>query len=855
MAENVNKPDSGEDIQNTESSPNPSLASHINSILSSQTDKSGGMKQSKKRPVSKKPDDADATNGQHKKRRKKRPEDPAKEATADAAGAAALDLSFIDIERLGSSDYDEKLFNTHLKDEEPAAYTEPAEHPASAIDSDKEEVYSEYIDDGPAGQDTLETISATEKIKERTDMENEENYTSRSSDVSASDRPRRTRSTEGVRRTSTDGVRRTAGARSEGTRRTSSGTRTDGTRRTSSGTGTEGTRRTSSGTRPDGTRRSSSATRTDGTRRTSGTRSADGTRRPADEARRRSATGAAARKKRSSEPLSREEQRRLDLEAKRARRDRDIDDNYDAPRRMKRASRALLTKVLGITLIVIALLIGILASISINKASKGSRNSGSSPAAVTSGAENAETAGSTEGAEGTSAETATGLANATVPAAAGLIVQLNAMDEMPVPTSKDEALTYASAYATEYDYERAIAVIESFDGYTNDTDLTDAITNYRNIQASCVAVDVHSVPHIFFHSLLNDDRGLRADIVGEGRANSNNAAMTTADEFDHMMEDMYQAGYVMISLYDMVDYSYAADGTVTCTPNTDLMLPQGKKAFVLSEDDLSYYHSYGIGTQGYATKMLIDEDGMVKCEYTNENGETLIGNYDVVPRMDAFIQAHPDFVYKGARGTVAMTGYNGVFGYRTNDYYKDINNPNLSSDQIQWLQDHPDFNWDADVAAATEVANAMKAMGWTFASHTYGHWNASTHSAEDLQRDNERWMTVNHPILGDIDIIIFAFGGDIGTVGGYTADNPKFTYFKSAGYNIFCNVDGNIGWTEFGSNYMRTGRVALDGFTMYQAMTETGRSHKTYGYDYEVLGINNVAEFFNPYRITPIESE
>ena len=116
-------------------------------------------------------------------------------------------------------------------------------------------------------------------------------------------------------------------------------------------------------------------------------------------------------------------------------------------------------------------------------------------------------------------------------------------------------------------------------------------------------------------------------------------------------------------------------------------------------------------------------------------------------------------------------------------------------------------------------------------------------------------MTVNHNILGDIDKIIFAFGGDIGTVGGYTADNEKFQYFKSQGYVIYCNVDGHAGWTEFGPDYMRTGRVALDGFTMYQYMTPEGGSHSTYTKSYELLGLHDIDEFFNPNRITPIEDE
>ncbi len=423
------------------------------------------------------------------------------------------------------------------------------------------------------------------------------------------------------------------------------------------------------------------------------------------------------------------------------------------------------------------------------------------------------------------------------------------------PSTKEEALASAQFFAAQYDYDRAIAAIQNFNGYDADTDLTAAIDEYTATKASCSPVDVTSVGHVFFHSLLNDDRGLRTDIVGSDRAWRNDAAMTTVVEFDNMVQQMYDAGYVMVSLDDICIKTKNEDGSVSVQPNNSLMLPPGKKPLIMSEDDLSYYHTYGIGTQGYATKMVLDENGEVKCEYTDENGETKIGDYDMVPRIDTFVKEHPDFSYKGAKPTVALTGYNGVFGYRTNDYYKDINNEHLDQDQIEWLQDHPDFDWDKDVADATAIADAMKANGWTFASHTYGHWNASTHSAEQLQTDNERWMTCNHNIVGDIDKIIFAFGGDIGTVGGYTADNDKFQYFKSQGYVIYCNVDAHIGWTEFGPDYVRTGRVPLDGFAMYQAMTPEGGSHGTYAKDFEILGISNVESFFNQYRITPIESE
>ena len=470
-------------------------------------------------------------------------------------------------------------------------------------------------------------------------------------------------------------------------------------------------------------------------------------------------------------------------------------------------------------------------------------NTGETTASVTvSGPENPET-------ESASAEPA-----AAVPAQKVSASFIPAYAD-PMPANADEALGYAAFYAQQYNYDKAIEVLQSVSGYNENSALKSAVDNYTKEKAACVAVDVNTIPHVFFHSLLNDDRGLKESVVGYDRAWRNDAAMTTADEYDHLMQQLYDGGYVLVSLDDMCIKTKNDDGTTSVQRNEHLMLPPGKRAFVLSVDDLSYYHTYGIGTQGYATRLVIDDEGRVRCEYTNENGETLIGDYDVVPRLDSFIREHPDFSYHNARGTVALTGYNGVFGYRTNDYYKDINNEKLDRDQVEWLESHPDFDWDEDVRRATEIADTMKAEGWTFASHTYGHWNASTKSVEALKSDNERWMTVNHNIVGDIDKIIFAFGGDIGTVGAYTADNEKFQYFKSQGYVIYCNVDGHAGWTEFGPDYMRTGRVALDGFTMYQYMTPSGGSHATYTKSYELLGLHDVDQFFNPYRITPIESE
>ena len=57
----------------------------------------------------------------------------------------------------------------------------------------------------------------------------------------------------------------------------------------------------------------------------------------------------------------------------------------------------------------------------------------------------------------------------------------------------------------------------------------------------------------------------------------------------------------------------------------------------------------------------------------------------------------------------------------------------------------------------------MKAEGWEFASHTWGHRNATTSTAEELKTDDKKWKAYVAPILGDTDMVIFAFGADMVT--------------------------------------------------------------------------------------------
>ena len=364
-------------------------------------------------------------------------------------------------------------------------------------------------------------------------------------------------------------------------------------------------------------------------------------------------------------------------------------------------------------------------------------------------------------------------------------------------------LARADKMAAQYNYDKAIKYLKEQPEYENTKAFQKAVTEYENTRATCVEYPLEEVTHVFFHTLIVDTSKA---FDGDSDEAGYNQMMTTVSEFNKIIQSMYDKGYVLVSPHDMAKVN--EDGTMS---RGKIMLPPGKKAFVLSQDDVSYYH-YMDG-DGFASRMVLDKNGNVKCEYKEDDGSVSVGDYDMVPLLDSFVKKHPDFSYRGRKGILAMTGYNGVFGYRTDSAYK--TGKNLQDNQKEFLENNPEFNFDEEVKDAKKIAEALKKSGWEFASHTWGHKNATESSVEELQADNEKWEKNVAPILGKTDMIIFAFGADIGNWENYSMDNPKFAYYKSRGYNYYCNVDSNQYWIQITDEYFRQGRRNLDGYRMY----------------------------------------
>ena len=417
------------------------------------------------------------------------------------------------------------------------------------------------------------------------------------------------------------------------------------------------------------------------------------------------------------------------------------------------------------------------------------------------------------------------------------------VDTQPIETTvppeteaaSEELLRQADALAAGYDYEGAAELLSTSSYYAASTDYQSRVAQYQTDSQKLVKYeDIQNITHVFFHSLVVDNaRCFDGDYTEDGY----NQYMTTIPEFEKMLQSMYDRGYVLVSPYDIA-YEYVDENGQTKMKYGEIYLPEGKTPFLMSQDDVNYY-GYMIGDadpsyerpakpqptgDGFAHKIVIGEDGYPTCEYMDANGNILTGDYDLVPVLERFIQEHPDFSYRGARAILGMTGYEGVFGYRTKPAYED----DLGTEAYQ-----------KECEDAKAVAQCLRDHGWILASHSYGHPAYGNVDAAKVESDSDKWEQTVQPIIGDCDIILYPHGSDIAGIGKYTFDNAKYKALYEDGYRYFFNVDSHVAWQQLGDDYFRGGRRNLDGYRMWHTPKK-------------LADLFDVDAVFDPDRPTPV---
>jgi len=255
----------------------------------------------------------------------------------------------------------------------------------------------------------------------------------------------------------------------------------------------------------------------------------------------------------------------------------------------------------------------------------------------------------------------------------------------------------------------------------------------------------------------------------------------TADEYKKILYELYKRDYVLVDIKEL--YEVTTTGGRKRVTYKRPYIPLGKKPMILSIDDLSYYDF----VRHYASihKLVIDDNNRIAGWTANESGGELSYDLDVVTYLEEFIRMYPDFSVRNARGIIALTGYEGVLGYRTHE------------------MDAPGYQKEKE--EAIRVVNRLKELGWHFASHSWGHPNLPRISMTWFINDTNRWDREVRPILGDTDLFIYPFGAGIEHI------EERHKMLRDRNFNVFFGVGPGFGFRQR-EDYIYFDRRNIDGF-------------------------------------------
>lgn len=358
-----------------------------------------------------------------------------------------------------------------------------------------------------------------------------------------------------------------------------------------------------------------------------------------------------------------------------------------------------------------------------------------------------------------------------------------------------QLMTHAAQLARNYDYEGALAVLDTFSGNREDfLSLSTVYAHYQDILDNMVTWDAADVYNLSVNQLIADPARAFPD---QEYGSSYKRNFITVSEFSAILQQLYDNGYVLVDLEDFYTQEFNSSSGRDVFVSKKLMLPAGKKPLMLTQTHANYYNymtdSNGdgqpdAGADGFACSLRFD--GRFYNELVNADGSISTGSFDVVPMLEDFILENPDFSYKGARAIISFTGYDGILGYR-------VNSTKLSADRLQQERDD-----------CAKIVAALKNAGYRLGCYTFENYNYSTTSASGIMKDLSNWAEQITPWLGDVDVLVFARDGDIGDANVY--DGSKFNVVYSAGFRFFIGTS-QTPWNQVDSLYVRHNKINVTG--------------------------------------------
>lgn len=316
---------------------------------------------------------------------------------------------------------------------------------------------------------------------------------------------------------------------------------------------------------------------------------------------------------------------------------------------------------------------------------------------------------------------------------------------------------------------------------------------------SYVEYNTKLVRHIFCHNLVAYEGATGAD------AEDYYKNCLTVTEFNRILDQLYERGYVLIDIDYMYEYAYDQNGMLTAKIKPTIKIPAGKKPLVLSVDNVAYpRREHGLGR---VDRLQVVDGKLVTYTRFADGSEKYGEDDDVFPILENFIKAHPDFSFSGAKCVVAPSGADGLFG---------------------WDTVPGSANYEQSVLEAGKVAKWFIDNGYALACHSYYHKSFADMTVEQIQEDFAKWKEEVLPIIGRTHVFIYPFGA-------FTPRNSEQAKALSAeGYAVFCSTAMNaVNW----DNFPLQGNVYNERITLSSAQL----------YKYRDSAILN--ELFDPYTV------
>ena len=338
---------------------------------------------------------------------------------------------------------------------------------------------------------------------------------------------------------------------------------------------------------------------------------------------------------------------------------------------------------------------------------------------------------------------------------------------------QDEAASlksHAAAMAAEYDYENAMKTLAGYSGgLANHKELLGLYNGYKAALNDLVVWDdLSKIPNLSFRTLMADLSKAAADPDRGSRYLKN---YITTGEFSAILDQLYANGYVLVSLYDFAVPVTNEDGSVGVN-RTSIRLPEGKKPIILTQEGVNYYsHTENCG--GFADSLAVNASGELTCRLGDSEGA-----FDLVPVLNDFLAQHPDFSYEGARATIALSGYEGLFG--------------MTLDQSD---------------AIKAVADKLRAQGYDIACYTYADMEYADFGAAGIQEDLDKWNAEIVPVLGTTDMLVYPTGGDIKGREAYAGS--KYDALHDFGFRYFVGTGDGETWGMTTTQYARQIRTVV----------------------------------------------